>query len=284
VRRTGVHTSIAGGIEKSLERAAQLGCDTLQIFSHSPRGWRMTERSEEEAAAFRRLRLQSGIGPVFIHVSYLVNLASRDSSLFKKSVAMVTDEMTIADKLGADYVVLHTGSASGDNPREARKRAASALSEVSGKSKWHARILLENTAGERGDITSRVSDLGEIIEQLDGTLIAGVCIDTCHAYAAGYDIASVKGLTAFSAEIERYIGCHRIRLIHLNDSKGRLGSGLDRHEHIGKGRIGTKGFNNFLQCPCFADIPLILETPKKSDSDDPANLKTARSIIRKIGH
>jgi deoxyribonuclease-4 len=281
VRQTGIHASIAGGITKSLERAAQLGCDTLQIFSHSPRAWRMTKRSEEEAAAFRRLRQQSGIGPVFIHVSYLVNLASRDGSLFRKSVEMVTAEMNIADMLDADYVVLHTGSASGDNPVEARKRATAALSEVSEMGSWRAGILLENTAGERGDIASRIADLGTIMEQLEGGLIAGICLDTCHAYAAGYDIASVKGVATLSAEIEYHIGCHRVKLIHLNDSKGELGSGRDRHEHIGKGRIGIKGFNNLLQCPCFSNIPLILETPKKTDNDDPANLRTVRNIVSK---
>jgi deoxyribonuclease-4 len=281
VRRTGVHTSITGGIEKSLERAAQLGCDTLQIFSHSPRGWRMKERNKEEAAAFRRLRQHSGIGPVFIHCSYLINLASRDRFLREKSVAMVTEEMNIADLIGADYLVLHTGSAAGEDPREARNRAASALAEVSKNGAWRAGILLENTAGERGDITSRIADLGAIMERVEGTLIAGACIDTCHAYAAGYDIPSVEGLAAFSEELEKYIGCRLVKLIHLNDSKGKLGSGIDRHEHIGKGRIGMNGFNNFLKHPCFADIPLILETPKKTEADDPDNLKTVRSMIRR---
>jgi deoxyribonuclease-4 len=282
MRRIGVHTSIAGGIEKSLERAAQLGCNTLQIFSHSPRGWHMRERSQEEYASFRRLRQQTGIGPVFVHTSYLINLASRDRLLFEKSVAMVTEEMNIADLIGAEYLVLHTGSAAGDEPREARKRAAAALSQVSKNGEWRTGILLENTAGERGDITSGIAEICAVMELVDGELVAGVCIDTCHAYAAGYDIASAEGLASFSEELEKNFGCNRVRLIHLNDSRGELGSRLDRHEHIGKGSIGIRGFTNFLRHRCFAGIPLILETPKKTENDDPANLRIVKGIIGKI--
>jgi deoxyribonuclease-4 len=264
---------------KSLERAARLGCNTLQIFSHSPRGWLMKRRTPEEGEAFRRIRQLSGIGPVFIHTSYLINLASRDSLLMRKSVEMVVEELHIADLIGADYVVLHTGSATGDDPKEARKRVASALSAISGNGEWRAGILLENTAGERGDITSRITEICAIMERVRGNLVSGVCIDTCHAFAAGYDIASAKGLAVLSGELEKYIGRQRVRLIHLNDSKGELGCRLDRHEHIGRGRIGMKGFINFLRHPCFADIPLILETPKKTEDDDPANLQIVKRII-----
>jgi deoxyribonuclease-4 len=279
MRRVGVHTSIAGGIEKSLERASRLGCDTIQIFSHNPRGWQMKQKDPKEVETFLRMRQLSGIGPVFVHTSYLINLASRDSILMKKSVRMVVEEMNIADLIGAEYLVLHSGSAAGDDPREARKRAAAALSEVSEAGRWRAGILIENTAGERGDITSRITEICALMEQVRGKLISGVCIDTCHAYAAGYDIASVEGVAALSEKLEKYIGWQLIRLIHLNDSKGGLSSGLDRHEHIGRGKIGMNGFSNFLRHPCFADIPLILETPKKTEDDDPTNLRTVRSLI-----
>jgi deoxyribonuclease-4 len=283
MRHIGVHTSIAGGIQKSLERAAQLGCNTLQIFSHSPRVWHVRERSQEEYASFRRLRQQTGIGPLFVHTSYLINLASRHRPLFEKSVAMLTEEMNIADLIGAEYLVLHPGSAAGDDPRKARKRAAAALSQVSENGEWRTGILLENTAGERGDITSGIAELCAVMEEADEKLVTGVCIDTCHAYAAGYDIASAEGLTSFSEELEKNFGCKRVKLIHLNDSRGELGSRLDRHQHIGKGRIGLKGFTNFLRHPCFAGIPLILETPKKTENDDPTNLRIVKSIMRKIG-
>ncbi len=283
MRRIGVHTSIAGGIEKSLERASALGCNTLQIFSHSPRAWNMKERGPGECETFRRMRRRLDIAPVFVHSSYLINLASRDSALIEKSTAMVVREMDVADAVGADYVVLHTGSAAGGDPVSARELAAFSLMEVSRRGKWRAGILLENTAGERGDVTSKMADISEIIGKVPGGLIAGVCIDTCHAFAAGYDIASARGLARFVREVEKYLGCRNLRLIHLNDSKGRLGSGIDRHEHIGKGKIGLKGFMDLLRSPEFAHIPLILETPKKTEKDDPMNLRTVKDLMKRIG-
>jgi deoxyribonuclease IV len=282
MRRIGVHTSIAGGIEKSLERASALGCNTLQIFSHNPRGWQTKGKSPEECETFRSMRRQLGIEPVFVHSSYLINLASGNRALIEKSRAMVMMEMDIADAIGAEYVVLHTGSAAGDDPVAARKRAALLLSEVSKRGVWRAGILLENTAGERGDVASKLADISEMIEKVAGGLVAGVCIDTCHAFAAGYDITSGKGLAGLARGIENYIGRDRVRLIHLNDSKGESGSGTDRHEHIGKGKIGLKGFADLLGLPCFKGVPLILETPKKSDNDDPTNLKTVRDLVKKL--
>lgn len=191
-------------------------------------------------------------------------------------------EMDIADAIGAEYVVLHTGSAAGDDPVTARKRAALLLSEVSKGGAWRAGILLENTAGERGDVASKLADISEMMEKVAGGLVAGVCIDTCHAFAAGYDITSGNGLASLARDIENYIGRDRVRLIHLNDSKGESGSGTDRHEHIGKGKIGLKGFADLLGLPCVKGVPLILETPKKSDNDDPTNLKTVRDLVNKV--
>src|SRR5512134_3221295 len=157
--RLGVHTSIAGGLSLSLERARELGCNTMQIFSHNPRGWALPDRSPGEAACFRELREKYSISPVYIHTSYLINLASPNRELREKSINMVVEEMNIADFLGAEFVVLHTGSASGDDPASARERAVSSLIEVSGRGKWDAGLLLENTAGERGDITSGIGEL-----------------------------------------------------------------------------------------------------------------------------
>jgi deoxyribonuclease IV len=282
-RRIGVHTSIAGGIEKSLKRASELGCNTLQIFSHNPRGWKIKEKNPAECEAFRSVRQRLGIAPVFVHSSYLINLASGDRDLMEKSMEMVMMEMDIADAIDAEYVVLHTGSAAGDDPASARKRAALLLQEVSKRGAWRAGILLENTAGERGDVASKLADISEMMEKITGRLVAGICLDSCHAFAAGYDIASVSGLAGLTMDIEKYIGRDRVRLIHLNDSRGGLGSGIDRHEHIGKGKIGLKGFTGFLGSPCLAGVPLILETPKKSEHDDPMNLKAVRNIVKKIG-
>jgi deoxyribonuclease-4 len=281
MRRLGVHTSIAGGLHLSLERAKDLGCNTLQIFSHNPRGWALTSRGPDEAAAFRRLAAEYEISPVVIHTSYLINLASANPDLLRKSIDMVVEELNIADSIGAEFVVLHTGSASADDPNTARKRASGCLREIGERGGWGARLLLENTAGERGDITSKIAELADILKSVQPGLIAGICLDTCHAFAAGYDISSLEGIGALAADIRSYLGERALKLIHLNDSKGRFSSGVDRHEHIGKGMIGIDGFSRFLSAPLFSDIPLILETPKKTDEDDPRNLQVVRDLLQK---
>jgi len=281
IRKIGVHTSIAGGLHLSLERAHELGCNTLQIFSHNPRGWAVKGKSHEEITEFLKLKTYYSISPVFIHTCYLINLASSDRDLAGKSIDMVAEEMNIADSLSADYIILHTGSASGADPVSARKRVISSLIEVSKRGNWRAGLLLENTAGKSGDVTSKIAEVAEIMNSVPGRLIAGVCIDTCHAFSAGYDISSPEGIGFMFSEIFRHIGRDRLKLFHLNDSKGSLGSGLDRHEHIGKGKIGTKGMKNFLTYSDLMDIPLILETPKKSHGDDLRNLGVVKRLMRK---
>ena len=278
-RRIGVHVSIAGGLDKGLERARSLGCSTVQLFSHNPRGWGIGSRAPLEIARFRTVKKEFDIRPVFIHTSYLINLASANRDLLRKSIEMITRELDIADAIDAEYVVLHTGSASGDSPAVARARAVEALKQVAEQGRWKAGLLLENTAGERGDITSRIADIAGIMEKVPPGLISGICLDTCHAYSAGYDISSEKGIEDLSQEIDQYISGEHIRLIHFNDSKKPMSSGVDRHEHIGEGTIGRAGLKKFLRHPLFHNIPLILETPKKSDEDDERNLRNVRELI-----
>jgi len=283
MRRLGVHTSIAGGLHLSLERARTLGCTTIQIFSHNPRGWKVTCIPEEEANTFQLLRKKFNISPVYIHTSYLINMASWDRLLRKKSIDLLIIEMDRADVVGADFVILHAGSASGRDRGLSAKRVIDALREVSLRGQWRARLLIENTAGERGDIASDIVSLSEILRGVADTLITGVCIDTCHAFAAGYHIDVLRGIQRFSRDIENYIGLDNVKLIHLNDSKGDVGSGIDRHEHIGIGKIGMKGLRGFIQYPPFKDVPLVLETPKKSESDDKKNLQRVRNMIKGKG-
>lgn len=278
-RRIGVHVSIAGGLDKGLERARSLGCSTVQLFSHNPRGWGIGSRDEQEIARFRTLKKEFDIRPIFIHTSYLINLASAQADLLKRSVDMIRAELDIADAINAEYVVLHTGSASGDLPEAARKRAVEALKQVADQGSWKAGLLLENTAGERGDITSHIADIASIIEKVPTGLIAGLCLDTCHAFSAGYDIAADDGIERLAEEIGQYVTKEDLRLIHLNDSKKPLGSGVDRHEHIGEGAIGTAGLKKFLLHPFFLNIPLVLETPRKSDEDDKRNLENVILLI-----
>lgn len=282
MRRLGVHTSIAGGLHLSLVRANALGCNTVQIFSHNPRGWSMKPILEEDVNKFKLLRRRFNISPVYIHTSYLINMSSWDRGLRKNSINLLTTEMERADMIGADFVVLHTGSASGRDWGLARKRAIDSLREVSYRGKWMAGLLIENTAGERGDISSDIVSLSEILSGVTDTFISGICIDTCHAFAAGYHIGDEKGLKRFSRDIEKYIGSNYIKLIHLNDSKGNMGSGIDRHEHIGFGKIGQEGLKRFVQYQSFKKIPLILETPKKRESDDMKNLKRVRKMLKDI--
>ncbi len=278
-RRLGVHISIAGGIDKGLQRAGDIGCSTVQIFSHNPRGWALGRRDSAEIRRFRELKKELDINPVYIHTSYLINLASSRPQLLKQSVDMIVREMQIADEIDADYVILHTGSASGEDPAMARKRAIAALRSIAVRGTWRAGLLLENTAGERGDITSRIRDIAEIIDGISSDLVTGICLDTCHAFSAGYDITIENAIDDLAAEIGLHIGKEGLKLIHLNDAKKPLGSGVDRHEHIGEGTIGREGLKRFLRHRFFSDVPLILETPKNSDGDDRRNLGVVRKMI-----
>jgi len=277
--RLGVHTSIAGGIHKGIERAHALGCSTLQFFSHNPRGWAFKDRDPEECAAFRNLRAEHDISPAFIHTSYLINLASSSPELLKRSVSMVMEELAMADVLGAEYVVLHTGSASADDPGKARERVIGCLRKVAEAGQWKSGLLLENTAGERGDTTSRIAEIADVIDRVPGGLISGICIDTCHAFAAGYDLSGPAGIDDLASEIESNIGRDRLKLIHLNDSRCGVGARVDRHAHIGEGKLGIDAIRAFVRHPFFSGVPLILETPKKTDEDDPRNLKIVRGLL-----
>lgn len=280
MRRLGVHTSIAGGLHLSLEHADELRCSTMQIFSHNPRGWELKEISEKDRELFKELKGELDISPVYIHASYLINMASQSETLRDKSINLLKEEMKRADAIGAEFVILHTGSASNDDKKTARKRAINALKEVFKEGAWQAGLLLENTAGKTGDITSEITELAEIKEIL-GSLIAGVCIDTCHAFQAGYNIRIPEGTSRLTMEIEKYLGRDSVKLIHLNDSKAGAGHHMDRHEHIGMGHIGAKGLRAFVTHKMFLNVPLILETPKKTELDDTRNLKVVRKLLEK---
>lgn len=277
-RRLGVHTSISGGLYLAIERAKKLGCTTIQIFSHNPRQWDIAHIPDEDVQKFKKLRTKYDIDPVFIHASYLINLCSEKSEIYAKSVDLLEKELDIADIISADYVVLHPGSSSKDDLNRVRKKTISALKYLSNRKKWNAQILLENTAGRRSDISSRIEPLSQMLNEVSNDLIGGICIDTSHAYAAGYNLEDNNGLSDFIIELKTYIGLHRLKLIHFNDSKKPCNSKVDRHEHIGKGHIGKDAMKRFLTHPAFNSIPVILETPKKSERDDIMNLKTVKGF------
>jgi len=275
MRRFGLHTSISGGLYRALEQGKALGCDAIQLFTHNPRGWRTTPISEEDAKLFKETRKRTGITPVCAHASYLLNIASPDDALRARSVDMLRQEMLRADVLGADFVILHTGTAhDGQGLKRAALSIKSALEEID----TDVSLLLENTSGKRGDTTYMIAALAELFF-LTSDLCSGVCIDSCHAFAAGYDLATEVGAQKLSDEVREHMGGDLVKLLHLNDSKGEMGSGTDRHEHIGKGNIGAKGLARFLCADSFDGKPAILETPRKSDEDDINNLAGARALI-----
>ncbi len=276
MRRLGVHTSIGGGLHLSLRRAHRLGCTTVQIFTHNPRAWATSPIGETEKNLFRKLRKDLDLSPVYAHASYLINIASGDNVLREKSVRLLAEEMKRADELGADFVVLHTGVA---HDPEGRRRAAESIRKAL-RRKLSAGLLIENTSGKRGDIASSIREMAWLIEHTDG-LIRGICMDSCHAFAAGYDIRTREGLKRLSDEIKQHLGTDMLKLIHLNDSKGAAGSRIDRHEHIGMGKIGAAALKRFIRHAPFRDIPIVLETPKENDTDDIENLKRVRRMLFK---
>lgn len=276
----GVHTSIAGGLWKSVERAVSLGCDAMQIFGRNPRAWAWSPVPDPEAELFRSKRKEALLWPVAIHTTYLINLCAPDDVNFDKSVFLFKKELGSAERLGADYLVTHLGSPGEMGPDYALRRILAALKDTAavglGKK---TRVLLENTAGSGYGFGSSLVDVGRIIEGARAFgLKIGLCFDTCHGFAAGYDIRTPGDVESLIKTINKEIGLENLKLIHLNDSKGLLNSHLDRHEHIGKGKIGLEGFSRLLNHPKLAKIPLILETPKKTESDDPMNL----SLVKKI--
>jgi len=279
MRKLGVHISIAGGIYLSFERAKELGCTSMQIFSHNPRGWIRSKISSDDTEKFKQYSKSAGVAPVFIHSSYLINLSSPDNKTRERSIELLSYELNSADMLGIDYVVLHPGKAVGQDKKTAMQKATEALSYTAKLGKYKSGILLENTAGQKGDISSSIRDIAEIAAKAPSGLIKGVCLDTCHAYAAGYDIASPDGLSKLKDETDKYLSPLKIKLVHLNDAKKGLSSGVDRHEHIGEGAIGIEGFRTILSFPLFRKVPLILETPKLSEEDDKRNMKKVRMIL-----
>lgn len=275
--RLGFQLSISGGIYKAVSRARSLGCTTMQIFSHNPRGWALKELSSTDISLFRRLRQEAGISPLCVHTAYLINLASSNRDLYRRSKEVFLYEIERADLLGADYLITHLGSTHDDT--QGIKRVIDALITISQNINPKSKILLENTAGERGEIGHCFEQLSEILNQVEEG-VGGICFDTCHAFQAGYDLSNVRGIDRVLNDLNSAIGLDSIKIIHANDSKKTLGSRIDRHEEIGKGWIGIKGFRAFLNHPRLKGIPLILETPRKSDKDDIRNLRVIKKLLK----
>lgn len=281
--KIGIHTSIAGQPVNAVEVARKLGCDTFQIFSASPRLWNSRSIPEPEAALFRERRAQTGLGPLAIHDNYLINLASPNILLRSKSIQAFQGELKRALALGADYLIMHPGSAAGTTRAAAIRNFADGLERATRGFKLNGlMILLENTSGMGAALGSQFAELRLLLDTLPN-LPLGICLDTAHAFEAGYDIRSERGLEDTLARLEATVGLERVKVVHTNDSKTPLGSRVDRHEHIGKGKIGLKAFERLLNHSALAGRPFILETPLERRGDDRRNLQTVRRLLRHRG-
>ncbi len=279
--RLGVHVSTEGKIYESLERARKLGCNTMQIFARNPQQWRANTIEAEDIAEFNRRQDKLNIKPLFIHISYLINLASPNPRLYNASIEAYIEDIAEAALLKADYIVTHMGSHKETSEEEGIERLVKALNIIIEKTRnCPVGILLENTSGSGSWLGYKFSHHKEIISGIKHKECVGLCFDTAHAYLAGYDLSTKDGLQAALDEIDELVGLDLIKLIHLNDAMGALNSRHDRHDHIGKGGIGLEGIKRIINHPKLRNLPFILETPKNSELDDTMNL----SVVRKLRH
>ena len=273
----GTHVSSAGSILNTFQRAEKVCAEVFQFFLRSPRVWKWKGVSEELKEEFKG-RVKEFKKPIMVHSPYLINLASKDRELREKSISVFLEELRFCDETGIAFYNFHPGTAKGMTDKEALERIINSLERVlESYTPERTYILLENTAGEKGDIGKNFYELAEIISAFPGVNM-GVCLDTCHAFAYGYEINKPEGFVEFKKEIDRTIGLERIKAVHCNDSKAPLGSKRDRHEHIGLGYIGLEGFRNLLKDDYFSKLPYYLETPKVEDWDS-VNLKVLRCLV-----
>ena len=281
--RIGIHTSIAGSLEKAALKAAELGANTFQIFSASPRMWRASMPAKHEISALRWARERLDLYPLAIHVNYLINLASLDPVVREKSIDGFRGELERAQAIGAEYLITHPGSYKGQTVEQAI--AAFALGVADAASGCHAAgvtVLIENTAGSGFHIGSRLGELRLIRDLVarESDLKLGYCLDTCHLLASGWDIATKPGLEKTVVEADRILGLENVKVIHANDSKMPLGSHIDRHASIGHGHIGAEGFHRVLTHAKLRDKAFILETPVDEEGDDRRNVEMLKRLAQ----
>ena len=277
--KVGVHISIAGSLDRAVDRAKAAGCDVFQMFSRSPRGWGFAPLSDEIRSAFTGKIRSTGIIPVD-HMPYLPNLASPKSDIHEKSIAALSAELDRCGRLDIPYLVTHLGHHLGDGIAGGRLRVVGAINTALENSENNVILLLENTAGEKNSVGSSFEHIRGIMDGIEKNDRIGVCLDTCHAFAAGYELRTEMGIAETLKQFEDQIGIKNLIVIHLNDSKGDRGSNLDRHEHIGMGFIGEDGFRRILHHPVLSALPLICETPVDDRRDDVGNIAKVRELAQ----
>lgn len=274
----GAHCSASGGLWRTIERAVAIEAEAVQFFGASPRAWRPTNHKPEAYERFRTLREEADLGQAWLHGSYLVSLAPRNEEHFEKSIASVVNALTVAARAGAEGVVLHSGSHLGRGFEAVLPEVVAAIARIFDEAPDGPLLALENAAGQQGPIGGCFAELGAILDAADSPRLR-VCLDTCHSFAAGYDITTPEGLAETLEEFEREIGLELLAVIHANDSKHALGSGRDRHENIGDGYIGYEGFRTILAEPAFAGRALLLEVPGiEGDGPDLENIRRLKRI------
>jgi deoxyribonuclease-4 len=280
----GAHLSIAGGLHNAVTSAIALECGTVQIFTKNASQWRSKPLADDEIRTFRKTLADSKLQFATAHDSYLINLATPDDSLYRKSIDAFADEVERAEALGLTYLVMHPGAHMGTSEEAGIARVAAALDEVHHRSSgYRVMVLLEITAGQGTTLGHRFEHLAAIRDRVHSPERLGVCFDTCHAFAAGYRLDVEGGYPATFQEFDSTIGLEHLRLFHLNDSKQPLGSRIDRHEGLGRGRIGLETFRRLVNDRRFRDRPMILETPKEDVNGrpmDPVNLRILRKLLK----
>jgi deoxyribonuclease-4 len=282
-RRIGIHASIAGGVPNAAERAYRLGCNTLQIFSSSPRQWAPYELVPAQCAEFARLREKYNLKPLVIHTNYLVNLASITPSFLNKSIEAFRGEIERALVLSAEYLVMHPGSFRGADREQGLRQTAAAIAASAHKldlAKGGLTILIENSAGAEYSLGGTFEQVAEVLHYLRDVVPSAACIDTCHTHVAGYDIVSENGMKKTLANLDSVIGLKQVRVLHCNDAKAACGSKLDRHQHVGKGTIGLEPFRRLLNDPQLKHAAFIAETPIDEPGDDRRNVDALKTLVK----
>src|SRR5690242_3887843 len=278
--QVGLHVSIAGSIDKAVDNAVATGCSAFQIFTRNPRGWAAKPLTSSDATNFKEKLAKSKIDRLatVAHMPYLPNLSSPEDDPFARSLDSLIDEVKRCSKLGIPYIVAHLGSHKGKGDEKGIEMLVKAFTKAAKDTSDDVMILLENTAGQKNSVGSDLDQLGSILSQLKPAKRFGICFDTCHGFAAGYDMSTEKGAAATLEKLDKAIGFEHLKILHLNDSKGELGSNLDRHEHIGLGHIGEKGMGHIIKTINRKKIPIILETPIDERRDDVGNLKKVKAL------
>jgi deoxyribonuclease-4 len=273
-----VHVSISGTIDQAADRAREMGCDTFQMFTRNPRGWKYKKLDRGEVAEFKRKVGTYNLTPVVAHMPYLPNLSSPKKLIYNKSVKSLSGELERCGALGIPYIVTHLGSHLGEGSDIGLEKIVAAINRTLSENPNDVMLLLENTAGTKNSMGSSFEDLKRILDRVENRARVGVCFDTAHAYAAGYDLHSPRGVDDTLGKFNSVLGVNILKVIHLNDSQVGLGSGRDRHEHIGLGYIGEQGFRALFKHEAVRNLPFIMETPIDERGDEKENMRRVREL------